>query len=829
MKRVFAIVATVGIFAACGSSTVAEPAATLHVQAGQVTGKISPYTLGACIEDVNHEIYGGLYSQMVFGESFQEPAPTTAPPGFTAYGGNWIAGDNTGELAAAAGAGPKLLADSPANFDSGEVRVEVQFTDKTAGNAGLIVRVREAGVGADKFTGYEISLYPDTGRVILGRHRQNWEPLVDVPCPVPLDEWIPLAVKLDGNNIEVAVDGQQRIKFDDTEHPLPAGQIGLRTWQRGASFRNLQTQAGGQTTSIPLRGASANDQVSGMWRPVHRANRQRCAMFSLCTDGPFVGSQCQRIETLGNDEPGVENQGLNRQGMYFAGGQPYEGVIWARASKPVTLRVAFESADGSQTVVSTTLQVDQPKWQRLEFQLTPDATCQRGRLAITLERGHTVDLGFVSLQPGAWGRFKGLPVRKDVADTLVAQGLSVLRYGGSMINDPEYRWKKMIGPRDRRAPYQGTWYSQSTNGWGIIDFLSFCEAAGFLGIPDFNIDESPQDMADFVEYVNGSPESQWGKQRVADGHPAPFKLKYIQLGNEEAVNEAYWQKFKLLAEAIWRADPSITPVVGDFAYGEHIADPYDFPGAPSIKSLAAHKKILDFAHSQNRPVWFDVHIWNDAPRDCDKQLVVLGELIDWLGKLSPQADFKVCVFEENANNHLLRRGLAHARTVNGLQRFGSRVPIVCAANCLQVDGQNDNGWDQGLLFLSPAKVWAQPSYYVTQMISRSNLPILVKVDCESPAGALDAVARLSENGAVLALQVVNVDNRPLDTLLRIDGFEPASKVGKVSQIAGQLDDGNTADNPERIVPREIQWQLPDAPESRRYLFPPQSFTVLRFE
>ena len=480
-----------------------------------------------------------------------------------------------------------------------------------------------------------------------------------------------------------------------------------------------------------------------MWRPVHRGKGQPCVRFSLCTEDPFVGSQCQRIKSAGNDEPGVENQGLNRQGMSFVGGKPYQGVVWARAPKPALLRVAIDSVDGTQALDATTVKVDQADWQRLEFQLTPSANCDRGKLTISLQNYATVDLGYVFLQPGDWGRFKGLPVRKDVAEALVAEGLTVLRYGGSMINHPEYRWKKMIGPRDRRPPYHGTWYPWSTNGWGIIDFLAFCEAAGFLPIPDFNIDETPQDMADFVEYVNGPADSPWGRRRAADGHPAPFGLKHIQLGNEEAVNDAHWQKFQPLAEAIWHADPTITPVVGDFEYRQHIADPYHFAGSPVIKSLAAHKQILDFARERKQPVWFDVHIWNDNLRDCDLELEVLAELIEHLGRLSPGADFKVCVFEENANNHLLRRGLAHARTVGGLARFGQRVPIVCAANCLQVDGQNDNGWDQGLLFLSPEKTWAQPPYYVTQLISRHNLPGLLKVDCQSPAGALDATARRS--------------------------------------------------------------------------------------
>ena len=94
------------------------------------------------------------------------------------------------------------------------------------------------------------------------------------------------------------------------------------------------------------------------------------------------------------------------------------------------------------------------------------------------------------------------------------------------------------------------------------------------------------------------------------------------------------------------------------------------------------------------------------------------------------------MFEENAGNHVLRRGLANARDVE--RTAAVRQP--CAGRLRrqrpQADGQNDNGWDQGLLFLSPAKVWAQPSCYVTQMISRSNLPNSVKVNCESPAGRL---------------------------------------------------------------------------------------------
>jgi alpha-L-arabinofuranosidase len=436
------------------------------------------------------------------------------------------------------------------------------------------------------------------------------------------------------------------------------------------------------------------------------------------------------------------------------------------------------------------------------------------------------------LQPGAWGRFKGLPVRRDVAEALVAQGLTVLRYGGSMVNAPEYRWEKMIGPRDRRPPYRGTWYPYSSNGWGIVDFVAFCEAAGFLAIPAFNMDETPQDLADFVEYVNGPADSRWGRKRAADGHPEPYRLKYLELGNEEAVDESYWQRFRPLAEAVWAKDRDLVLVVGDFAYNARIQDPFQFAGAPRIKSLATHRKILEMAEQHGRPVWFDVHVWNDAPRDPDLPgggILGLRDFAAALKKLCPGADFKVCVFEENAGNPRLRRGLAHAHALNELERSGDVVPIVCAANCLQPDRQNDNGWDQGLLFLTPSQVWGQPSYYVTQMVARHYLPTCVRADVTSPGNALDVTAKASADGKVLQLQVVNLEGRPVPAGVALHGFSPTRPNARVTELAGRLEDVNTADAPERIRPRARDWAHQARQGRLDYTFPPHSFTILRFE
>src|SRR5690349_18123370 len=110
----------------------------IKVDASKVLGRVSRHLTGACLEDVNHEIYGGLYSQMVFGESFQEPVPPPTIMGFTALGGNWQVIDGIVRIQATDG--PKLVSDH-AVFRDGVVGVEVQFADRKGGNAGLIVRV----------------------------------------------------------------------------------------------------------------------------------------------------------------------------------------------------------------------------------------------------------------------------------------------------------------------------------------------------------------------------------------------------------------------------------------------------------------------------------------------------------------------------------------------------------------------------------------------------------------------------------------------------------------------------------------------------------------
>jgi hypothetical protein len=799
--------------------------ARIVVHADQVVHRVSRYLTGACIEDVNHEQYGGIDSQMIFGESFAEPAPQPPLQGFRVFGGKWtVTGD--GCIQATGSDGAKIVWDSP-GFSEGEASVDVWLTETGGGNGGLILKVSDAGKGADLFNGYEVSL-ERPGTLVIGRHRHNWEPIRRVPCDVPVNQWIRLTVRMTAKALEVLVNGKSLTKYGDAAHPLEIGQVGLRTWQHDVRFRNLSVSTGGEQKKVPFALAAKGawgDGISGMWRALRRGTAT--GEFGLEEQNAYSGRQSQRLVfTGGQGEIGIENQSLNRWGMNWVQGKNYEGFVCVRAAQPTEIFVALESRSGEKVYSERRLNVAAGDWQRLNFSLKPDAADKAGRFALKLKRPGSVTVGYAFLQPGEWGRFKGLPTRRDVAEGLIGQGVTVLRQGGCMANAAEYRWKKMIGPREQRPPCVGWWYPHSSNGWGIFDFLNFCEGAGFLAIADVNMGETPQDMADFMEYVNGPAGSEWGRKRAADGHPAPYRLKHLQLGNEEQVNESYWQKFQPMAEAIWAKDPEVILVVGDFAYGQKIEEPFNFKGAAGrITSLAVQQKILALAKRHNREVWFDVHISTEGPRpDWGGTM----SYIDALERLAEGAKHRVVIFEFNAGNHSQRRALANAMAINAVERDG-RLPVATSANCLQPDGQNDNDWNQGLLFLNPSQVWLQPPGYVTQMFSRNYLPQLVKCELTGLDNQLDVSAKRSDDGKTLVLQVVNPTAGVLAAQIDVTGFIPRKTTVQVTELSGPLNARNTAEQPNAIVPRQRQWRYSPEKGETRYAFPGNSVTVLRFE
>ncbi len=569
--------------------------------------------------------------------------------------------------------------------------------------------------------------------------------------------------------------------------------------------------------------SAASDQVSRMWGAVRKENVQ--GKISLTKLRPLAGQQSQQIAfTGGSGELGVENQGLNGWGMNLVAGREYEGFVVARSAQPTLLCVALESKDGSHVYAEQALKVEPGDWKRLEFKLTPSAGDSAGRFAVKLKRAATVTVGYAFLEPGPWGRYKGLPVRADIVEEMLANGVSAVRFSATLAWAHEYRWKMGAGPRERRSPFPHIFYPFSSGGWSYLDLLDLCDTAGLWPIPDFAITEKPEDLLDFIEYANGAPDTPWGRRRIENGHPQPFQIRHIQVGNEERLHlkngsEEYLQRFRPLAEAIWSKYPEMILIVGDWT------------GITSENHLTAplYRELLQIARDFNAEIWFDHHLETEHPDDL-KGASHTAAVIQTLQKLADGAKFKVVVLELNSvSHHDMNRALANAETLGGLEKLGDWIPLVCSSNALQADGQHDNGWDQGAVFFDPAKAWTQPPGFVSRMISDSRLPLRAKTEVIGAEKTLYATAETDDGRRKITLRVVNVAEEWVTTQVRITGFRPAKPDAEVTTLAGEPDASNTASHPDRVVPRRSTWRHGLEDSTTTYTFPPHSFTILRFQ
>ena len=797
----------------------AEPAAdsTLKVDAAKVVNRVSPLMYGSCIEDVNHEIYGGLYAQMIFGESFEEPPRGPGVAGWKAYGGHWTARD--GVLSVAADFGAKAVRDEPILGD-GTVSCDIRLKDDKGYNASLILRVSDPRPGADSWIGYEVGLSARDHHLMLGRHRNDFHELKRVPADIVAGRWHRLKVEMAGARLRIYLDDAKEpaIDYTDASEPIASGRVGVRTWGSDAEFRDLVVERpeGKVVERFEVdKGEDLENGLSGAWDvcSTMTANLPRLTWDS---DRPFNSGHSQKIEIphgTAEDWYQISNRGLNRTGLAVRGGRRYAGSLYVRGnegSSKISVGLA-DNTDGIGPGVAKDQALAAPGkgWSRRTFSLLAEHDCDHAAFTISLRGPGPVWVDQVYLSGTEDDLFCGLPIRRDIAMALQEEGLTLLRYGGCMTNAPEYRWKKMIGDRDKRPQYKGWWYPQTTNGFGIEEFVQFCRAAKFEPVVAINVEETPEDAADLVEYLNGPATSEWGKKRAANGHPEPYGVKYIEIGNEETTNEHYIERFKLLHAAMKPKDPGVEYIIA--AWWE-----------PDNKVT---RKIVE--ELNGKAALWDVHVGGDNPREGANVDATFTRMRKLVNEWAPGTGLKACVLEENGGKHNLARALGHATVLNATQRHGDFVLIDCPANCLQAWKQNDNDWDQGQLFYDSSHVWRMPPYYAQQMAAAAHLPCRVASEVKSPGDDLDVTATRDEAGTELVLKVVNVGNDIRRTDIALDGFGPVAPGAEVAMLSGALDDVNGPEGPERIKP--VRFTFGAAAAKFRYEFAARSYTVMRLK
>jgi len=536
--------------------------------------------------------------------------------------------------------------------------------------------------------------------------------------------------------------------------------------------------------------------VSEMWLAVREGPAAAAGTVSLETGGAFNGDQFQRLRLPSpaagqTARLGLANFGLNCQlGMQFLASKPYTGSLYLRGEAgagTVRVFVSAEATEGGSNTILDEAEVSVPAdgaWHAASFTLTPllragcgdmaDGTTPGrrvttciGRFLVTLKADggsapQAVDVDMVELLPGPWGLLDapggtiGLPARRDVAELFRAEGIQVFRNGGTMCNGEEYRWKRFRGPRDSRQPYHGFWYQQAgltqSRRFAMFEGIDLCSVIGCDPVITLNNLEAPGDMGDFVEYCWGNSSTEWGRQRVLDGHPAPYNVTFVEIGNEQGLDTALLTTFAAITAAMDARSRAIGAPLFRYAIGHNLntgelAD-------PAGRNMTA--RFLDAARPYGDRVVWDFHVGSGegGPAPLEALLVAFQQLCRERGSA-----VRVVVFEENGGDHGLLRGVGHGAFSNVFMRHADIGIVHGFADAIQAwQGMDaEQAFPQGQLFFTPNATWLQPPGHVIRMIGESHQPRSLGVALSQPtASQVDVAAVADDEQSVIVLRCANV-------------------------------------------------------------------------
>jgi alpha-N-arabinofuranosidase len=588
---------------------------------------------------------------------------------------------------------------------------------------------------------------------------------------------------------------------------------------------------------ILLDRVNGDRQISRYWREYNSGTAK--GVYKLITKGQYKGRRDQLMKLVsGSGEVGIDNMGLLRMGINLQEGKNYEGILRVKNPKACNLYVALLNSEGSQKLAEKLIKINASpeSYQKVDFELIPDKSDKKGRFAVILKDPGEVVLGYAFLQPGTWGRVKGgYPIRQDFVDRIVENGMKIIRYNGSM-NDrcPDsllYRWKNMIGPRDERLPYTGTFTPYATHGFGIFEFMMLAEAAGLDGVVGISKDEDPAEIKDMIEYAKGPAISKWGAMRVRDGHQEPYNLRYIQIGNEIVVTanrlKAYFDQFRALATEIWKADPEMYLLTSINVRAANNLNTLKnkYQNNPEYIQVREFMKWVQAQGKEDKIGW-DSH-YNGRLIEPDSTIYrALGlELQD---VLLEDIGYKLRLFplEENGAHHTFERGITHARLQNHLNRWSNRIEAAATANMFQPEA-GFMTFGQGRVFYDSYRFWNQTSGHVDQMYTKEWLPLVLDVKEQAPIDSLDVLVKTSEDGLVMSMYVVNYGLQSQERTFRLKGFVPKSET-KVSQLGPfPYSARNSGENPELIKPVDSTTKVTRS--GFTYQFSGHTFTVIRLE
>jgi alpha-N-arabinofuranosidase len=545
---------------------------------------------------------------------------------------------------------------------------------------------------------------------------------------------------------------------------------------------------------------------------------------------------------------GLSNEGFRGMGIHE--GEDYRFSVLARLtdSASMTLRVELVGA-GDRKLAEAKLDGFSSQWDKYTAVLHAQTTELKARLNLFVEGSGTLDLDMVSLFPvDTWkGRANGL--RADLVQMLADLKPGFLRFpGGCIVEgrslDVRYQWKTTIGDPAERKLIVNRWNTEFNHrltpdyyqsfGLGFYEYFLLSEDLGAEPMPilncgmacQFNTGElAPleelgpyvQDALDLIEFANGPADRGWGRKRAEMGHPEPFGLELLGIGNEQW-GPQYIERYKVFVKAIKDKYPDIQLIAGTGS------DATIFPNGPQeidylwsqYRKLKA--EIVD-EHFYRRPDWFlDNTGFYDNYERGDSELFV--------GEYGAQS-IGVASADNRNNWHC---ALAEAAFMTGLERNADLVTMSCYAPLFcHVDGWQ---WRPDLIWFDNLRVFGTPNYYVQKLFSVHRgdrvLPLEVADAATTPNGKprFYASSVYDESSSEMILKVVNATAEPVGATIEARGAKAVGLSANVTVLADDdLNSENSFETPKKVAP--VDSRVPVRSAAFRYDFRPYSLTIIR--
>ena len=563
---------------------------------------------------------------------------------------------------------------------------------------------------------------------------------------------------------------------------------------------------------------------------------QAFGKYEVKDDGPF--ERCPHYIVLSDPGHKERRTGLVNEGYFGIGvtkGEAYRFSVWAKAPKgQASIRIQLvdeNSMEEKQEFVEQELTISSSEWKKYTIQLTSPKSDKHAKLRIFLKGNNPVALEHVSLFPVNTYKNRENGMRRDLAQALADLHPGIFRFPGGCIVEggdleERYQWKNSVGPVENRPLNHNRWeytfdyryypdYYQSY-GLGFFEFFQLSEDIGAEPLPILNVGMACQyqnwenekahvaiddlqpyidDCLDLIEFANGPADSKWGKIRAEMGHPAPFNMKYIGVGNEQW-GEFYYERLKHFVAAIRAKYPDIKIVGTSGPVPEDVPDAtYRFEDG--WKAMTAQKADLVDEHYYRDEEWFLTH----------------GLRYDSYYRKGPKvfAGEYACHGKGKKWNHY-EAAILEAAFMTGFERNADVVHMTTPAPLFaHVDGWQ---WRPDQIWYDNTQMFKTVSYYVQQLYATNagtnvlSLTMDKKPVANQPGqnGLFASAAFDSKTGEVI-IKVANTSKQPQAIQLNLSDVKGDRTAQTWTLCHDGMDDENSICKPELITPQEGSAQV----------------------